>query len=160
MAQDMFSKWDQAIDTAGLAQDVEEAAKNGGQGNFKEVPHGNYEVAINQMELKASKKGDPMVSIWFKIVSDGEYKGSLIFYNQVITQGFQIHMVNEMLRKMTEEMDDAPVIEFVTYKQYSELLMDVFEAVSDNFEYALKYTANSKNKEFSNYEITEVFVLE
>lgn len=156
----MFSKWDQAIDTAGLAQDVEEAAKNGGQGNFKEVPHGNYEVAINQMELKASKKGDPMVSIWFKIVSDGEYKGSLIFYNQVITQGFQIHMVNEMLRKMTEEMDDAPVIEFVTYKQYSELLMDVFEAVSDNFEYALKYTANSKNKEFSNYEITEVFVLE
>lgn len=156
----MFSKWDQAIDTAGLAQDVEEAAKNGGQGNFKEVPHGNYEVAINQMELKASKKGDPMVSIWFKIVSDGEYKGSLIFYNQVITQGFQIHMVNEMLRKMTEEMDDAPVIEFVTYKQYSELLMDVFEVVSDNFEYALKYTENSKNKEFSNYEITEVFVLE
>lgn len=160
MVQDMFSKWDQAIDTAGLAKDVDEAAKNPNGGNFKEVPHGNYEVAINQMELKASKKGDPMVSIWFKIVSDCEYKGSLIFYNQVITQGFQIHMVNEMLRKMTEEMDDAPVVEFVTYKQYSELLMDVFEAVSDNFEYALKYTANSKNKDFSNYEITEVFVLE
>lgn len=156
----MFSKWDQAIDTAGLQKDVEEAAKNPNSGNFKEVPHGNYEVAINQMELKASKKGDPMVSIWFKIVSDGEFKGSMIFYNQVITQGFQIHMVNEMLRKMTEEMEDAPVVEFVTYKQYSELLMDIFEAVSDNFEYGLKYTANSKNKDFSNYEITDVFVLE
>jgi hypothetical protein len=161
MAQDMFSKWDKEIDTEGLQKDVEEAAANGGQGNYKEVPHGNYEVAVQQMELKASKKGDPMVSIWFKIVSDGEYKGSLIFYNQVVTQGFQIHMVNEMLRKMCEEMGaDAPVIEFQTYKQYSELLMDIFEAVADNFEYGLKYAANSKNKDFSTYEITDVFVLE
>lgn len=159
MAQDMFSKWDKEIDTEGLQKDVEEAAANGGQGNYKEVPHGNYEVAVQQMELKASKKGDPMVSIWFKIV-EGEFKGSLIFYNQVVTQGFQIHMVNEMLRKMTEEMSDAPVIEFKTYSQYSDLLMDIFEGVADNFEYGLKYTANSKNKDFSNYEITEVFVLE
>lgn len=159
MAQDMFSKWDKEIDTEGLQKDVADAAANGGTGNYKEVPHGNYEVAVQQMELKASKKGDPMVSIWFKIV-EGEYKGSLVFYNQVVTQGFQIHMVNEMLRKMCEEMSDAPVIEFKTYKQYSELLMDIYEAIADNFEYGLKYTANSKNKDFSNYEITEVFVLE
>lgn len=160
MAQDMFSKWDEAIDTEGLQKDIAEAAENSGQGNFKEVPHGNYEVAVHQMELKASKKGDPMVSIWFKIVSDGEFKGSMIFYNQVITQGFQVHMVNEMLRMMTSEMKDAPVIEFTTYKQYANLLMDVFEAVAENFEYGLKYAANSKNKDFSTYEITDVFVLE
>ena len=161
MAQDMFSKWDKEIDTEGLQKDVEEAAANGGQGNYKEVPHGNYEVAVQQMELKASKKGDPMVSIWFKIVSDGEYKGSMIFYNQVITQGFQIHNCNEMLRKMVEEMGaDMPVVEFKTYTQYSDLLMDIFEAVADNFEYGLKYTANKKNKDFSDFEITDVFVLE
>ncbi|MCZ9313184.1 MAG: DUF669 domain-containing protein [Methanocorpusculum sp.] len=161
MAQDMFSKWDKAIDTEGLAKDVAEAAANGGQGNYKEVPHGEYEVAVQQMELKASKKGDPMVSIWFKIVSDGDFKGSLIFYNQVITQGFQIHNCNEMLRMMVSEMGaDAPVVEFKSYSQYAELLMDVHEAVADNFEYALKYTANKKNKEFSDFEITEVFVLE
>lgn len=161
MAQDIFSKWDKEIDTEGLQKDVADAAANGGQNNYKEVPHGNYEVAIQQMELKASKKGDPMVSIWFKIVSEGEYKGSMIFYNQVITQGFQIHNCNEMLRMIVSEMGaDMPVIEFKTYKQYSELLMDIFEAVADNFEYALKYTANSKNKNFSNYELTEVYVLE
>lgn len=160
MAQDMFSKWDKEIDIDGLNEDVK-AAANGGGGNYKEVPHGNYEVAVQQMELKESKKGKPMVSIWFKIVSDGEYKGSMIFYNQVITQGFQIHNCNEMLRKMCEEMGaDTPVIEFQTYKQYSELLMDIFEAVADNFEYGLKYAANSKNKDFSTYEITDVFVLE
>ena len=44
MAQDMFSKWDKEIDTEGLQKDVEEAAANGGQGNYKEVPHGNYEL--------------------------------------------------------------------------------------------------------------------
>lgn len=161
MAKDMFSAWDDAMDLEGLKADVAEAAANGGnRGDFKEVPHGNYEVAVQQMELKASKKGDPMVSIWFKIVSDGEYKGQMIFFNQVITQGFQVHIVDEMLRKMTEEMQNAPVVEFQSYKQYGNLIMDIFEAVADNFEYALKYTANSKNKDFNNYEITEVFVLE
>lgn len=161
MGQDIFSKWDKEIDTEGLQKDIEEAATNGGGGNYKEVPHGNYEVAIQQMELKASKKGDPMVSIWFKIVSDGEYKGSMIFYNQIITQGFQIHNCNEMLRMIVSEMgEDIPFVEFKTYKQYSELLMDIYEAVADNFEYVLKYTANKKNKDFSDFEITEVFMLE
>ena len=157
----MFDKWDKEIDTEGLQKDVEEAAANSGQGNYKEVPHGNYEVAIQQMELKASKKGDPMVTIWFKIVSDGEFKGSMIFYNQVITQGFQVHMVNEMLRMIVSEcVDSVPVIEFKSYSQYSDLFMDIFEVVADNFEYALKYTANTKKKDFHNYEITEVYVLE
>ena len=152
----IFDKWDKEIDTEGLANDVKEAAENGG-GDFKEVPHGDYEVAVQQMELKASKKGDPMVSIWFKIL-DGEFKGSLIFFNQVITQGFQVHIVNEMLRMMVSEMEDAPVIEFVSYKQYGNLIMDIFEAINENFEYALAYKKGKKD--FSTYEIKEVFVLE
>ena len=153
----IFDKWDKEIDTDGLAKDVKEAAENG-TGEYKEVPHGDYEVAVQQMELKASKKGDPMVSIWFKIVSEGEFKGSLIFFNQVITQGFQVHIVNEILRTMVSEMEDAPVIEFVSYKQYSNLIMDIFEEINENFEYALSYKKGKKD--FSTYEITEVFVLD
>lgn len=122
---------------------------------MKEVPNGIYNVKILKMELTVSRCSCPMVSIWFKVVSDGEYKGSIIFMNQVITQGFQIHIVNELLRMMVSEMgDDAPVIEFKTYKQYSNLIMDVFEAIDDNFEFALDY---KKGKgDFSKYEITEV----
>ena len=157
MTNNIFDKWDKNIDVEGLAKDVQDAAENG-TGSFKEVPHGNYEVSIEKMELKASSKGDPMVSIWFKIVSDGEYKGSMIFMNQVITQGFQVHIVNELLRAMTEECSDAPEIEFKGYKQYADLIMDVQELVSDNFEYALKYGQNKKG--FNTFEITEVFVLE
>ena len=154
----IFEKWDKEIDTEGLAKDTKAAAENG-TGDFKEVPHGDYEVAIQQMELKASKTNkNPMVSIWFKIVSDGEFKGSMIFFNQVITQGFQVHIVNELLRTMVSEMADAPVIEFVSYKQYANLIMDIFVEVNENFEYALAYKKGKKD--FSTYEITEVYTLE
>lgn len=153
----IFDKWDNAIDTEGLAKDVAEAAENN-TGSYKEVTHGDYEVEINQMELKASSKGDPMVSIWFKIVSEGEFKGSMIFMNQVITQGFQVHIVNEILRKMVSEMSDAPVVEFVSYKQYANLIMDIFEAVNGNYEFALSYKKGKKD--FSTFEITEVYTLE
>lgn len=155
--ENLFDKWDKSIDTEGLAKDVDEAAKNGGA-NFKEVPAGEYEVAINQMELKASQKGDPMVSIWFKVVSEGEYKGSLIFMNQLVVQGFQIHIVNELLRDLVQEMDKPLNIEFVNYRQYADLLMDVNEAINENFEYALSYKEN--NKGYKTFKITEVFVLE
>ena len=153
----IFEKWDNTIDTAGLAADVKEASENN-TGNYKEVPHGDYEVAVQQMELKASSKGDPMVSIWFKIVSEGEFKGSMIFMNQVITQGFQVHIVNELLRMMVSEMSNAPEIEFKSYKQYGNLIMDIFEAINGNYEYALSYKKGKKD--FSTYELTEVYELE
>ena len=157
MANDIFSKWDEQIDTAGLAADVKEAAENGGTGEYKEVPHGDYEVAVAQMELKASKKGDPMVSIWFKIL-DGDYKNSMIFFNQVITQGFQVHIVNEMLRMMCSAMDVPPMIQFTNYKQYGNLIADIFEEIDESYEYALAYKKGKKD--FNTYEIKEVFVLE
>lgn len=155
---DIFDKWDKSIDTAGLAADVEEAAANGGQGTYKDVEPGEYEVAVSQMELKASKAGDPMVSIWFKVVSDGEFKNSLIFMNQVITQGFQVHIVNELLRSLVSEVPDAPEIEFKNYKQYGNLILDIQEAITDNYEYALDYGKNKKG--YSTFKITETFVLE
>lgn len=122
---------------------------------MKKIANDIYNVKILKMELTISNNSCPMVSIWFKIVSDGEYKGSIIFMNQVITQGFQIHIVNELLRMMTSEMgNDAPVIEFKNYKQYGNLIMDVFEAIDNNFEYALNY---KKGKgDFSKYEITGI----
>lgn len=147
----IWDKFDNAIDTKGLANDVKDAQENGA--SFKEVPHGDYEVAVDKIELTASKAGDPMVSIWFKVVS-GEFKGSRIFMNQVVTQGFQIHIVNELLRSMDTGVD----IEFVTYKQYGNLLMDVMEAIDGSLEFALSYKEGKKG--FSTYEITEVFELE
>lgn len=156
--KNIFAQWDNAVDTEGLKKDIQEAEQNGG-GNFKEVPHGKYEVSVEKMELKATKeKNNPMVSIWFNIVSDGEYKGQKIFMNQVITQGFQIHIVNELLRSMIQDCTDAPVVEFKSYSQYAELLMDIHEMVAESFEYALDYGQTKKG--FDTFNITEVFALE
>lgn len=152
----IWDEFDKSIDTEGLAKDVEEAAENGG-GNYREVPHDTYEVAISKLELVKSKKGDPMVSCWFKVV-EGEYKGSLIFMNQVITQGFQIHIVNDFLRSLVSDMADAPEITFKTYNQYGNLLMDVMEGIDNNFEYSLEYGEN--NKGYNTFEIKEVYILE
>ena len=157
MENNIFAQWDNAVDVEGLQKDIHEAEQNGG-GNFKEVPHGKYEVSIEKMELRATKeKKDPMVSIWMKIC-DGEFKNSLIFMNQVITQGFQIHIVNEFLRSLIKECADAPVVEFKSYAQYANLLMDVHELVAESFEYGINYGQTKKG--FDTFEILEVYPLE
>lgn len=156
--KNIFAQWDNSVDMEGLQKDIQEAAENGG-GNYKEVPHGSYEVAIEKMELKATKeKKDPMVSIWLKIVSDGDFKGSMIFMNQVIKQGFQIHIVNEFLRSLLKECANVPVVEFKSYAQYANLLMDIHELIAESFEYGLKYGQTKKG--FDTFEITEVYALE
>lgn len=152
----IWDEFDKVIDTEGLAKDVEEAAENGGR---REVPHDTYEVAVTKLELVKSKKGDPMVACWMKVL-DSEYKGSLIFMNQVVTQGFQIHIVDEFLRSLVSEVEDAekPDITFKTYNQYGNMIMDVMEAIDGNFEYLLDYREN--NKGYNEFEIKEVYVLE
>lgn len=156
--KNIFAQWDNAVDMEGLQKDIQEAKENGG-GNFKEVPHGQYEVSIEKMELKATKeKQKPMVSIWMKIVGESEFKNSMIFMNQVITEGFQIHIVNEFLRSLIEDCADAPVVEFESYTQYNNLLMDIHELIADSFEYAVDYGQTKKG--FDTFEITEVYALE
>ena len=147
----IWEKFDREIDVEGLQKDVQEAAKNGA--NFREVPHGEYEVKIEKLELVESKAGDPMVTVWFKVLA-GDYKGSMIFMNQVITKGFQIHIVNEFLRSL----DSGLEVEFKTYKQYGQLLMDIHEAIDGRLEYGLKYGEGKKG--FSTYEITDVWEVE
>lgn len=147
----LWDKFDKAIDTKGLQEDIKEAAKNGA--NFREVPHGEYEVKIEKLELVESKAGDPMVTVWFKVLT-GDYKGSMIFMNQVITKGFQIHIMNEFLRSL----DSGIEVEFKTYKQYGQLLMDIHEAIDGQFEYGLKYGEGKKG--FNTYEIVDVYDIE
>ena len=145
---DMFEKWNSNADLAGLQKDIKDAQDNNRE--FEAVPHGEYEVKLDKLELKATKKGDPMVSAWFTIL-EGKYKKSKLFMNQVVTQGFQIHIVNEFLRSMCTDLN----IEFIDYKQYADLLLDVAEFCDENnLEFALKY---EDNKGYDKFTITDVF---
>ena len=148
---EIWEKFDKKINTKELKDGIKQARENGG-GNYEEVPYGTYEVNVEKIELRESKKGDPMVSIWFNIIA-GNFKNSKIFYNQVINQGFQIHLFNEFLRSL----DTGVNVEFDSYAQYNEVLMDVAEGTK-TLEYALKYGENKKG--FPTYEIIEVFEAE
>jgi hypothetical protein len=160
--KNIFAQWDKTVNMESLQKDIAEAKENG-KGDFKEVPHGKYEVSIEKMELKATKKTNkPMVSVWFNIVS-GDYKGQKLFMNQVIDpnsewRGMQIHNANEFLRSLLQDCADAPVVEFITFAQYANLLMDIHELIADSFEYALDYGQTKKG--FDTFEITEVYALE
>lgn len=142
-----FSKFDSLVDVEGLKADIEKAAL--GQGDYPEVPHGTYEVKVTKLKLDESKKGDPMVRVFFKIVR-GEYENSMVFMNQVVTKGFQFHIVNELLRSMGTDID----IHFESYSKYAELLEDVFAAIDGQKEFALEY---GENKGFNTFKITDVF---
>lgn len=152
-----FSKYDKMVDLDGLQKDIEAASENEGSADYKEVPTGSYEVAITKLELTETKKtGKPMVSCWMKIVSEGDYKGQMIFMNQVVTQGFQFHIMNEFLRSLVESLDIK--VEFKSYSQYAELLMDIAEAVDGSFEYGLEYGENKKG--YNTFKIVDVFEIE
>lgn len=145
-----FEKWNSKVDLKGLQEDIKSAKENTGNKEYEKVPYGKYEVKITKLELRESKKGDPMVSCWFEIL-EGKYKKSKLFMNQVITQGFQIHNVNEFLRSLKTDVE----IEFVDYKQYNDLLLDVAEDCDSNgLEFALNY---EDNKGYDKFTITEVF---
>ena len=150
MAENIFEKWNKKIDVKGLAEDVKQASQNTGGGNYVDVPVGIYEVKLAKAEVKATKNGDPMATLQFKVL-DGEYKNQSIWMNQVITQGFQINIMNEFLRSMDTDVE----IEFIDYAQYNDMLMDVVEACDGKLEFALDYDVN--NKGFNTYKITEIF---
>lgn len=149
----IFDKWNKNIDTAGLQKDIAEAEKNGGSGDYPEVPVGSYEVKIDKMELKESSKHDPMFFCQFRILQ-GDFKNSCLFMNQVITQGFQIGQVNRFLRSLQVFEDDE--VEFKDYAQYNDLIMDVMEAIDEaGLEYLVEY--KKSKKDFPIYTIKDVY---
>ena len=155
-----WEKFDKQVDLEALKEDVKEVEENG-FGDFEEIPEGEYEVAVEKMELKESKKGDPLLSIWFKIV-DGDYEGQFIFYNGVMQPqndkawGFQVHRNNQMLRSLWNKGKDA--VSFESFSQYAKLIDQIFEDIDGNFEYVLEKKTDKKG--FDQYKILEVFELE
>ena len=144
----IWEKFDQTIDTKGLIDDVKAAAE--GSMDFEEVSEGKYEVKVEKMELKESSKGSPMVSIWFKII-EGPRKGAIIFYNQVISTGYGLHNAKQFLKSLESGID----VEFVNFKQFNDLIMDIHEAIDGACEYVIDYGKNDKG--YNTYKIEEVF---
>lgn len=154
----IFEQWAKSVDEEQFKKEQEEIKNNGGAGDRKEVPCGKYEVAVNKMEMKLSKSGKPMMVIWFKVLSEGSHKNSIIFVNQLVDTPYKLHIALELLRSM----ESGVVVEIDTSQsvvkqmdQLSNIILDVYEKVDDKLEYALDYGQNDKG--FSTYRIEEVF---
>lgn len=140
----IWEKFDKEID-----KDIQKKIEDAENSEYVEVPLGNYEVKVDNMELKISKSGNPMVSIWFRIIA-GDYNNNLLFMNQVINQPFQIGLANKILRALAPNKQ----VEFQSYTQYANLILDVFEEIDGKYEYALKY---GEKKGFSTFEVLDIF---
>ena len=150
---DIFEKFNSMIDVEGLKKDVETAASS--SGDFVEVPHGDYEVKVKKIELgetgeKSKTPGMPMAKVWFEILA-GDFKGQLIFMNQMLTSGFGIHKMNELLNSL----ETGITVQFENFQQYADLFKQIFDAVDGKAEYQLCYGEN--NKGFSTYDIVQRF---
>ena len=153
MGENIFEKFNSMIDVEGLKKDVEEAANN--SGDFVEVPHGDYEVKVVKIELgetgeKSKTPGMPMAKVWYEIIA-GDYKGQKIFQNQMLTTGFGIHKMNELLNSLETGI---PVV-FENFTQYNDLFKQIFDAVDGKAEFVLAYGEN--NKGYATYTITQRF---
>lgn len=146
-----FEKFDKMFDVDQIQKDIEDINNNGPKQNYDDVPIGNYEVSISKMELVASKAEKPMVSVWFKILS-GKYKNSLLFMNQVVTEAFQIHIMNNFLKSLKTEKD----VKFESYTQYGKLIFDIYDSVEDVLEFELEYGEKKGYKTFTIKDVFEV----
>lgn len=146
-AKNIFTKFDREFDIKGLKEEL--VSVGTGEGLFRDVPSGVYEIKLEKMECVESKSGKPMLTCWMKILS-GEFKNSRLFMNQVLNTAFGLHNANEFLRSLQSGIE----VEFQGYSNYHGMVLDIHEAINGKYEYYVEYGETSRG--FKTFKITEV----
>ena len=146
-----FSKFDQAINEAELAKQLEEA-KNNPQQSDREVEEGNYTVKIEKMELGATKDGRPMFKVQCRIL-EGEFKKWCIFLNRVLYGTKNDATMISSAIGWLQKLEPSVAVEFKNYSQFSDLVLDIFEEVADTVELDVEYDPEA----FNSISVKEVF---
>ena len=154
---DKYASKINAEDLAASQHEIDENAK--GSGDYEEVPVGTYEVKVEKLECKRSSKGNPMVSIWFRIVA-GDYEKQMIFYNGVFTEDWMRHRVVKMLSDILDDHSHEAEINLILKSgdidAINDFCMDLHEDIDGKFEYLLDY---GTRKGYNTYTIKEVYDL-
>lgn len=149
-----FSAFDKQVNVKQLKNDAAEIKKNGGTGDFPELPAGTYVIKLDKLELGTTKDKRPMMKGQFSIV-EGEYKKRKIFVNRVVygtkNDANMIANVLSFLESLAPSEDIGPFV-FMGYAALAELIMDVAEDVAD-LTYEVEYDADA----FNPISIKEVF---
>lgn len=153
----IFDKYASKINAEELAASQKEINQNASGGDYPEVPVGKYEVKIEKMEAKKAKSGNPMVSIWFKILK-GDFKDSMIFYNGVFHEDWMRHRVVDFLSALLDDDSHKAEINLIlkdsNINEINNFIMDIHEEIDGTFEYLLDY---GLSKGYNTYTIDEVY---
>lgn len=150
-----FDKFNQSINLENLNKQMEDIKANGG-GNYQDLPAGKYRVKLVKMEVgacgeKAKTPGAPLLKADFKVVSN-KHKNQHMFLNKVLyternddswNMGKLMMNVVGWINTLEPSDDVGPVI-FENYNQFSDLIMDIAEDVSD-LEYDVEYNPDAFN---------------
>lgn len=154
-----MSKWaefDKTVNCEELNKELNTVKDNNSYDNNEHVPYGIYEVKVERMELKESKKGYPMLSVMFRIVGERE-TNRCIFMNQVAYMGdtndkYRLRSVFEFLNSLDSGVE---VGAFNGIQALSDTIDEVFNTIDqDGLEYLLKYY---QEKNFDKFAIKEVY---
>ena len=150
-----WDNFDNKVDLDGLKKDVAEAEKNGGSGEYKEIPKGRYEVTFKNIAMKATKDGRPMLSA-DAVILEGEFKKFHLFMNRVLygtkNDANMISSAVGWLKSLGTEVD----VKFNGYNDFANVVMDVMEAVDGKLEHVVEYDP----KAFNSISIKDVFEVE
>ena len=154
----MTNIWEQFDNNTDL-EEFEQGVKNAENqsGDFEDLPHGKYEVALQNIELKPTKKkGDPMIVSVFKVI-EGNHKGRLIWVNQVVDTPVKMNIglrfINDMKPDTKVSFDKSGGM-----SKLAEDLVDAGEEISKTKEFVLEFGQNKKG--YDQYSIETVFELE
>ena len=150
----IFNKFKNGFDNDSMNEAVKRAEENN-TGDYKDIPAGAYEVALEKLELGQTKNGDPKLTAWFKIVA-GEFTGSYLFKNSVLKEEWQVDKAFKFIADLRSDVEIVDPIK--TDEDFDNYLADVLEAVNEKgIEYEVEYTVNKSG--FGDIkEILQVFV--
>ena len=153
-----FNKFDNMIDQKTLKEQMEKAPE------YDDVPKGTYMAVIDKMEIKPTKAGDKLMlavqmAITETIEAPKKQDKRKIFMNRTIcgnkttekwNDGVAIKGVITWLNKL---LDEGDTIEFKTYTQFADEVLDIYQEICPNIELKVNYDPDG----FNPIEIVEVF---
>ena len=108
-------------------------------------------MQVDGYSLDAQKDKLHKYADYQDMIIAGEYSGQLIFMNQMLTSGFGIFKLNQLLTSLNTGID----VVFENFEQYDALFKEIFNEVDGKAEYQLAYAQN--NKGYDTYEIVKRF---
>lgn len=141
---------------------LEKMGQESDDGEFEEVPDGDYEVRISRLELGTSKAGNPTAYVNFDIIA-GDYEGDVIYHTFSLggnKAGFKIKKFVDFVISLKPGVDFS----YDNFKDangdfdgnlFEGVIDSVFEAIGNNTEYAIEKSTNKGG--YREIKVTQVF---